>query len=130
MAKAGTAKRAKAAGREKSELRSGETAAADLDLRQLDREALVRLRNDVDLALQSYEKRKRADALREMEAVAERHGLKLKDVVQSAATRSVKPPRFRHPDDPALTWTGRGRQPGWYKEAIDAGASPEDLKIA
>ena len=130
MARAGTRRRTKGDGQDASSGAADGAAAADIDLHQLDREALVRLRKDVDRALQSYDRRKREDALREMEAVAQKHGLSLKELVQARGTRSVQPPKFRHPKNPALTWTGRGRQPGWYKEAIDAGASLEDLKIA
>ena len=34
---------------------------------------------------------------------------------------TVKPERvkYRHPEDSRLTWSGRGKQPGWLKEALE-----------
>ena len=110
-----------------------ETPVADsvgLDLSSMDRDALVQLQREVDAALGSYEKRTRENALREMESVAQRYGLALKDLIQSSDKRSVTVPKYRHPENPALTWSGRGRQPAWFKEAIDAGVSRDDLLIA
>lgn len=38
-------------------------------------------------------------------------------------------PKFRHPDDPNLTWAGRGAQPVWLREAIAAGADIESFRV-
>jgi DNA-binding protein H-NS len=80
--------------------------------------------------LRSLEKRKRDEALSDMQKVAEKHGLALKDVMQGATKRSVQVPKYEHPENPALTWSGRGRQPDWFKEALGAGHSRDDLLIA
>ena len=79
-------------------------------------------------ALQDIEKRRREDALIEIEKVAQKHGVSMNDLVQPGTAKAQRPPKFRHPENPALTWSGRGRRPGWYKEAIKAGAKLEDLR--
>ncbi|MBK8184812.1 MAG: H-NS histone family protein [Candidatus Competibacteraceae bacterium] len=38
-------------------------------------------------------------------------------------------PKYRDPEKPENTWAGRGKQPGWLKEKIDAGASLDDFLI-
>ena len=38
-------------------------------------------------------------------------------------------PRYRNPQPPHETWSGRGRQPRWVTEMIDAGKSLDDLRI-
>ena len=38
-------------------------------------------------------------------------------------------PKFRNPQPPHETWSGRGRQPRWVTEMIDAGKSLDDLRI-
>ena len=106
------------------------TTAHGIDPTALDRDELVQLSRDVEKALKSYEKRKRDEALREMELVAQKHGIALKDVVQGGPKRSVQVPKYKHPENPALTWSGRGRQPAWFKEAMDAGRSRDDLLVA
>jgi DNA-binding protein H-NS len=32
-------------------------------------------------------------------------------------------PKYRHPDNPDLTWSGRGRKPGCIAEALETGKS-------
>ena len=57
-----------------------------------------------------------------------------------AATRGRKPkaaddarahvaPKYRNPENPAETWTGRGRKPKWVGAKIAAGTTLESLKI-
>lgn len=43
--------------------------------------------------------------------------------------RASVPPKYRNPENPEETWTGRGRQPKWVVAAIAAGAKLEDLLI-
>jgi DNA-binding protein H-NS len=38
-------------------------------------------------------------------------------------------PKYRHPTNPNLTWTGRGKRPAWIAEALAAGKSLEDLAV-
>jgi len=37
-------------------------------------------------------------------------------------------PKFRHPEDPKITWSGVGRRPKWIEEALRSGTI-EALKI-
>jgi ParB/RepB/Spo0J family partition protein len=37
--------------------------------------------------------------------------------------------RYRHPDHPTSTWSGRGRQPKWVREWIEGGKSLDDLRV-
>jgi len=38
-------------------------------------------------------------------------------------------PVYRNPSNSAETWTGRGRQPKWVRDALASGARFEDLAI-
>jgi len=38
-------------------------------------------------------------------------------------------PKYRNPNDPDQTWTGRGVMPKWIKELIDGGADKNDFLI-
>lgn len=35
--------------------------------------------------------------------------------------------KYRHPGDPALTWSGRGKRPTWVNDWIAAGKSLDEL---
>jgi DNA-binding protein H-NS len=39
------------------------------------------------------------------------------------------PSRIRFRDDAGHSWTGVGKRPNWYKEAIAGGKTPEDLAV-
>jgi DNA-binding protein H-NS len=38
-------------------------------------------------------------------------------------------PRFRNPEPPHQTWSGRGKQPRWVRELLARGKSLHDLRI-
>ena len=44
----------------------------------------------------------------------------------SEASPSVK---YRNPENPDMTWSGRGRRPAWIREAVEAGRSMSDFEI-
>jgi len=103
-----------------------------MDLDQLSLEELKQLQKDIDAAIKTFEARKLAEARAKLEAMAAEMGVKLEDVVGvggKGKSKSVGIPKYRHPENPSLTWTGRGRKPEWFKEAMENGASEDDLKI-
>jgi DNA-binding protein H-NS len=38
-------------------------------------------------------------------------------------------PKFRNPDEPSQTWTGRGKQPRWLAAQLRSGRRIEDFRI-
>lgn len=38
-------------------------------------------------------------------------------------------PKYRDPEKPENMWAGRGKQPGWLKEKLEAGAKLEDFLV-
>ncbi len=37
--------------------------------------------------------------------------------------------KFANPADPSQTWSGRGKRPNWFKDALAAGASQDSLRV-
>lgn len=55
-----------------------------------------------------------------------------KDDLGSAPGRRPYPkvyPKFRNPEPPHQTWTGRGKQPLWISRLLAQGTSLDDLRI-
>jgi DNA-binding protein H-NS len=73
--------------------------------------------------------KERKEALAALEATAGEHGFALSELVDGAKTKSKSPPKYRHPENAELTWSGRGRKPKWFSELPEAGRTPEDLEI-
>lgn len=40
-----------------------------------------------------------------------------------------KPVPVKYRDEEGHTWTGRGKRPNWFKAALEAGKTPEDLAV-
>jgi hypothetical protein len=67
----------------------------------------------------------------EMETIARSSGFALEDILEEAqvAKRPVAV-KYRDPNNPANTWTGRGRMPLWLVAATEGGrAKKEDFLI-
>ncbi len=105
------------------------------DLMKASRQELLTLTADLERALKDSEQKVRKDTLEELKRVAQQNGYDLTDLVGgSAATKGGKgktapEAKYRHPENEALTWSGRGRQPEWVKSHLDGGGSKEDLAI-
>jgi DNA-binding protein H-NS len=37
--------------------------------------------------------------------------------------------KYRHPENPKLTWTGRGMKPKWLKELVDSGRNISEFSV-
>lgn len=103
-----------------------------VNLAKLSDSELVKLQKDVGKALASRDEQKRKDALEAARAEAKKHGFNLQDLVgpaKGSKPKSALPPKYRHPENPEVTWSGRGRQPRWIKEALEQGKSLDGFAI-
>lgn len=106
-------------------------AVKKIDLGKYSLDELKDLKKDVEKAIADFQKRKRSEAMKEMQAVAKKHGVSMDEVFGGAAKvrKSKSPAKYRNPENPAQEWSGRGRQPGWFKDAVKAGKTPESMEI-
>lgn len=105
---------------------------ARVNLDKMSMDELKALKADVETAIAGYEKKRREDALREMEEVAKKHGLSVSELIGGTGRKTAKaksPAKYRNPENPDQTWSGRGRQPAWFKSALESGKSPDDMAI-
>lgn len=104
-----------------------------LDLNSMSRKELQKLRRDVEKALNTLADREKKAALDAAEKAAAEHGFSLADLAgmgkKGGGAKSKSPAKFRNPENPKQTWTGKGRQPEWFKAGIAAGKSPDDYAI-
>lgn len=119
-----------------------------MDLSTLSLNELRRLQSKIDAEIRRRSDITRRELLKKMQKMAAEEGLSLSDIIPGATTdspatvnkarRSAKgggkktgkvPPKYRHPDDSSLTWTGRGRKPLWVENWIATGNPLEALLI-
>lgn len=99
------------------------------DLSKLSLNELKELRKKVDNAISSFEERKKTEARAKLEAQAKELGFTLDELVGGKTRRAKAPAKYRNPDDPKQTWSGRGRRPNWLEAALKNGAKLEDFLI-
>lgn len=104
----------------------------NVDLRSLSLAELKALEKDVAKAIAEFSDRKKTQALQALEAHAKELGFSLAELTGGKKSRKSSGPgeaKYRHPDNANVTWSGRGRQPGWFKAALEAGKSPESMSV-
>ena len=88
---------------------------------------------EIKKAEAEYEGRKLKELRSEVEAMVAKAGFKVADLFDGRtvkkSAKAKQPPKYRHPENKTVTWSGRGRQPEWFKEAINSGKTREDLSI-
>ena len=100
-----------------------------IDLDKMSEAQLKDLRGQVDRALSTLSTRRRADARRAVEEAASKHGFSLSELVGAKIEKIKGAPKYRNPANSAQTWSGRGRQPGWIKDALAKGKAISDFAI-
>ncbi|MEO0938164.1 MAG: H-NS histone family protein [Pseudomonadota bacterium] len=87
---------------------------------------------DAKAAIGAARVREREAAKAEAEEVAAKYGFSLNELASGKGGRKKAAPgsaKYANPENPAQTWTGKGRQPVWYKDAINAGTPPEAMEV-
>ena len=109
-----------------------------IDLKNMSRKELEKLGRDIEKALDKLRKKDLKLVRQEMEKLAAAHGVSVEEVLggkavhKSApkkATKTKSAPKYANPADKSQTWSGKGRQPDWFKTAVAAGKSPEKMAI-
>lgn len=101
----------------------------DIDLDKLSLNDLRNLRGKVDRAIATYEERRKREAIAAVENTAREYGFSFSDLASAKTARGKGAPRYANPDNPDMTWTGRGRRPRWVEQALASGRTLADLEI-
>lgn len=103
------------------------------DLSKMDKDQLNSLRTEVENAIRQYDDRRRKEALAAAEAAAAENGFSLQQLLGTRSpakgNRKTTSPKYRHPENPSITWSGRGRRPAWFADTIAAGISEAHMLI-
>jgi DNA-binding protein H-NS len=102
-----------------------------VDLNTASLKELKELQAQVVKAIASFEDRKKLETLARLRELARSEGFQLEELTSMTATRKRAPSAvtFANPADASDTWSGRGRKPRWFIEAIASGKSRDDLLV-
>ena len=87
---------------------------------------------EVEKAIDQYDETKKSEAREKLAATAAEMGYTVEELL--GGTRGSKPrakgtAKYRHPENPSKTWTGKGRRPEWFKDHVAAGGDPAELAV-
>jgi DNA-binding protein H-NS len=100
----------------------------DIDYNALSLDQLEEINKKSSAAISSYENRQRKEAVSKATEIAKAAGFSsLEEMMASQPAKTE--PKYRHPENPDLAWSGRGRKPSWIVEALEAGKSLDDFAI-
>ena len=104
---------------------------ADFNLEAMSLKELRQLQKDLAKAISTYEDRHKAEARTKLEAIAKEMGYSLAELigVDVKATRAPAVAKYRHSENAALTWSGRGRKPQWFADALASGKTTSQMEI-
>ncbi len=110
-----------------------------IDLKGMSRKELEKLQKDVDKALTRISDKELKAVRDEAAKLAAKHGYTLADITGDAPVKKARkiatepktkaPAKYANPTDKTQTWTGKGRQPTWFKDAVASGTAPEAMEI-
>jgi DNA-binding protein H-NS len=107
-----------------------------MNLTDMSVEQLQQLQDQIGREIKLRRARDKKEVLSKIRAMAAAGGYTLEELVAGAAASDVVKagrtvaPKYRHHQNPDLTWTGRGKQPRWIAEYLAAGKSLSDLLIS
>lgn len=102
----------------------------DFNLSAMSFADLRELQKSVAKAISTFEARQKAEAREKVEILAKELGFTLAELTALEEPKRKRAPStkiYRHPENPALNWSGRGRKPGWFAAHVDAGKDPDVL---
>lgn len=110
-------------------------------LKSMSRKELEKLLADVKKALQSVKARDQREAKKAAAKAAAQYGFSLDEISdvdrpkkmaskkKARTTNNPSKPVFANPEDKTQTWSGKGRQPNWFRAEVAHGVDPESMKI-
>ena len=89
------------------------------------------LQSQVAKAIATFEDRKKKVALLELQEMARVKGFTLEELTGVSVVRRRSPAvaKYANPADASDTWSGRGRKPRWFVQALASGRTPEDMSL-
>jgi DNA-binding protein H-NS len=109
-----------------------------IDISKLNEAQLTALMAKIQARLQELQLEKVARVRDKVIAMITSEGLDYAELMEhttfarrkkAAGKRAKIAPKYRNPADPSQTWSGRGRQPRWFKAALRKGKTERSLLI-
>ena len=102
------------------------------DYQKLSESELQVVIDNAEKALKNIQANKRKDVIARIKELAASIDVfvDIHETDKKSTRKGVKVPvKYRHPEDPEKTWTGRGVMPSWLKALINQGHDRSEFKV-
>lgn len=101
------------------------------DLKNMSAEQLQDLVIHAQKLLNKHEEDKRKKIIKEIQDLAASADLsvEIKSEGKTPKGKAKGVIKFRNPEDPRQTWTGRGKRPKWLTDKLDSGRKLEEFAV-
>ncbi|HXD36677.1 MAG TPA: H-NS histone family protein [Rhodanobacter sp.] len=104
-----------------------------VDIKSLNHNQLNDLISKAQTRQHELRKEKVVKLREKIHALIKAEGYAFEDIFGAARkakrTGAKVAPKYRNPANPAQTWSGRGKRPHWFNDALKAGKKEKDLTI-
>ena len=107
---------------------------AKIDLNEFSLPELQELSKDIDKEIQQRQVEEKKRVSTQMKELAASVGMTVEeilglDMARKTRTKPRAPAKYRNPENPEQTWSGRGKKPAWIREALEQNRSLEEFEI-
>ena len=103
---------------------------ASVNVDKMSLKELADLEGRVRKAITNVKERERSDLKQKIASLAENAGFTVSELFGAGRGKGGKVAvKYRNKDNPAETWTGRGRQPKWLAARLSKGAKLSDFTL-
>ena len=102
------------------------------DYQNLSESELQAVIESAEKALKNIQANRRKDVIAQIKELAASIDVfvDIHETDKKSTRKGVKVPvKYRHPEDPEKTWTGRGVMPSWLKALINQGHDRSEFKV-
>ncbi len=94
---------------------------------------LLKIEQEVTEAIKEAKVRDAKEVRAEIADIAKRRGFNLEDIFgkklfNKGGYKTTMVAKYRNPEDPLQTWTGKGRKPNWLAAKVEKGASLDQFR--
>lgn len=107
---------------------------AAINVEKLALKELIDLNQRVQKAIVTAKERERSELKQKIAQMAENSGFSVTELFGGRTSgrgkgQSIGVAKYRNPDNPSETWTGRGRKPNWLVARLAKGARLDDFEF-
>jgi DNA-binding protein H-NS len=104
-----------------------------VDIKNLNHNQLNELITKAQARQNELRKEKVAKLREKVHAMVKAEGYSMEDIFggtrKARRSTGTVAPKYRNPANPEQTWSGRGKRPRWFNDALKAGKKEKDLAI-